>query len=198
MYKLADWLTGVYVTNSAGAFSEPFHFIDAHDDPPTSCGVELSRDCGSSGCVVSAIANYVRYVTTWFTSLPNVRLKKANVGERRLSVWKTHLWVLRTGLWLLRCVERNSQYEKWVLLTCFIDGRPCKFSLEYYFMSFCFGAIGYDSKYMNSKRLQNQQHLVGPITSFASFNTSFSLPGPNIPHLQSTQKCQHQLPIISQ
>lgn len=44
---------------SAGAFSKPFHYIDAEDDPPTTCDVELSRDCADSNCVVSAIANYV-------------------------------------------------------------------------------------------------------------------------------------------
>lgn len=42
-----------------GKFSAPYHFIDAEDNPPTSCGVDLGRDCGAGGCVVSAIANYV-------------------------------------------------------------------------------------------------------------------------------------------
>ncbi|KAF8499597.1 nuclease Le1 [Russula emetica] len=40
------------------AFSSPYHFIDAHDDPPTSCSADPVRDCGSAGCVVSAIQNY--------------------------------------------------------------------------------------------------------------------------------------------
>lgn len=48
-----------YRATTAGKWSAPLHFIDANDSPPSSCGVELSRDCGSSGCVVSAIANYV-------------------------------------------------------------------------------------------------------------------------------------------
>lgn len=40
-------------------FSAPFHFIDAEDSPPTACNVDYDRDCGASGCVVSAIQNYV-------------------------------------------------------------------------------------------------------------------------------------------
>ena len=49
-----------YRSTTAGKFSAPFHYIDANDSPPSSCGVELARDCGKGGCVVSAIANYVR------------------------------------------------------------------------------------------------------------------------------------------
>lgn len=41
-----------------GEFSYDFHFIDAQDEPPASCDVDLERDCGD-GCVVSALANYV-------------------------------------------------------------------------------------------------------------------------------------------
>lgn len=44
---------------SEGSFSRPFHYIDAHDDPPTACDVDYNRDCGESGCLVSAIQNYV-------------------------------------------------------------------------------------------------------------------------------------------
>ena len=43
---------------SAGSFSKAFHYIDARDDPPTTCGVDYARDCGGGGCVVAAIANY--------------------------------------------------------------------------------------------------------------------------------------------
>jgi len=61
----ADYLAAVstwadsYRSTSAGKFSAPFHYIDANDSPPSSCGVDLARDCGKGGCVVSAIANYV-------------------------------------------------------------------------------------------------------------------------------------------
>ncbi|OCK74962.1 phospholipase C/P1 nuclease, partial [Lepidopterella palustris CBS 459.81] len=39
-------------------FTAEWHYIDAKDDPPTTCGVKYSRDCKANpGCVVSAIAN---------------------------------------------------------------------------------------------------------------------------------------------
>jgi hypothetical protein len=56
--SVAAWADS-YRSTSAGKFSAPFHYIDAKDNPPSSCGVELSRDCGKGGCVVTAIANYV-------------------------------------------------------------------------------------------------------------------------------------------
>jgi hypothetical protein len=56
--NVATWADS-YRSTAAGKFSAPFHYIDAEDDPPHSCGVDLQRDCGSAGCVVSAIANYV-------------------------------------------------------------------------------------------------------------------------------------------
>lgn len=55
---VASWADS-YRYTKAGKFSAPYHFIDAKDDPPSSCGVSLSQDCGAEGCVVSAIANYV-------------------------------------------------------------------------------------------------------------------------------------------
>lgn len=60
----ADYLATVstwadsYRSTTAGKFSAPFHYIDAQDNPPSSCGVNYDRDCGSGGCVVSAISNY--------------------------------------------------------------------------------------------------------------------------------------------
>ncbi|RYC65218.1 hypothetical protein CHU98_g959 [Xylaria longipes] len=60
----ADYLAGVaswadsYRYTTAGEFSAPFHYIDANDSPPSSCGVDFTRDCGAEGCVVSAIQNY--------------------------------------------------------------------------------------------------------------------------------------------
>jgi hypothetical protein len=55
---ISTW-ADTYRTTTAGAFSKPYHYIDAQDSPPSSCGVSYSRDCGTGGCVVSAIANYV-------------------------------------------------------------------------------------------------------------------------------------------
>jgi hypothetical protein len=58
-----EYLTAVqadtYKYTSAGLYSKPYHFIDAQDDPPSSCNVDYNRDCGSGGCVVAAIQNYV-------------------------------------------------------------------------------------------------------------------------------------------
>ncbi|KAF8185927.1 nuclease s1 [Mycena galopus ATCC 62051] len=45
---------------AAGAWSAPLHFIDAEDNPPTTCNVDFARDCGAAGCVVSAITNYTQ------------------------------------------------------------------------------------------------------------------------------------------
>lgn len=56
--NVATWADS-YRSTAAGKFSAPFHYIDAEDDPPHECGVDFQRDCGSEGCVVSAIANYV-------------------------------------------------------------------------------------------------------------------------------------------
>ena len=56
--NVATWADS-YRYTSAGSYYAPYHFIDAEDNPPTSCNVDYTRDCGSRGCVVSAIANYV-------------------------------------------------------------------------------------------------------------------------------------------
>lgn len=47
-----------------GSFSAVYHYIDALDDPPSSCDVDFERDCPEEGCIVSAIANYVRFINT--------------------------------------------------------------------------------------------------------------------------------------
>ncbi|KAH7355061.1 S1/P1 nuclease-like protein [Rhexocercosporidium sp. MPI-PUGE-AT-0058] len=56
---IATWADSFRYT-AAGRFSGPFHFIDAEDSPPSSCGVKYARDCGEQGCVVGAIQNYTR------------------------------------------------------------------------------------------------------------------------------------------
>ncbi|KNG88531.1 nuclease S1 [Aspergillus nomiae NRRL 13137] len=55
--NVATWADS-YKYTAAGAFSKPYHFIDAQDNPPKSCGVDYDRDCGSAGCSISAIQNY--------------------------------------------------------------------------------------------------------------------------------------------
>ncbi|KAK0633178.1 S1/P1 nuclease [Immersiella caudata] len=54
---IATWADSVRYTKW-GRFSANFHFIDAKDDPPRSCGIDLARDCKADGCVVTAIHNY--------------------------------------------------------------------------------------------------------------------------------------------
>ena len=50
-------------------------FIDAEDSPPTTCSVDLSRDCTTKGCIPSAIANYTTRVQD--TSLSATDRKQA-------------------------------------------------------------------------------------------------------------------------
>ncbi|KAI1334865.1 nuclease S1 precursor [Xylariaceae sp. FL0016] len=55
--SVAAWADS-YRYTTAGAFSAPYHYIDANDDPPSSCDVDMDRDCGDEGCIVSALNNY--------------------------------------------------------------------------------------------------------------------------------------------
>ncbi|KAB8301407.1 hypothetical protein EYC80_003279 [Monilinia laxa] len=71
--SVATW-SDSYRYTTAGAFSAPFHYIDAQDSPPSSCGVEYSRDCGSSGCVVSAIKNYTTILQKGTASAANLNI----------------------------------------------------------------------------------------------------------------------------
>ena len=59
--NIATWADSYRYTDE-GAFSAPFHYIDAEDNPPESCNVDYDRDCGNEGCIVSAIANYTQRV----------------------------------------------------------------------------------------------------------------------------------------
>jgi hypothetical protein len=54
--RAAAWADG-YAHTAEGRFSYQWHWIDTHDHPPTSCGLNFDHDCASGGCVVSAIAN---------------------------------------------------------------------------------------------------------------------------------------------
>jgi hypothetical protein len=56
--EVANW-ADQYRSTTAGKFSAPWHYLDAEDNPPSQCNVDLQRDCGASGCIVTAIANYV-------------------------------------------------------------------------------------------------------------------------------------------
>lgn len=71
--NIASWADD-YRETTAGKWSAPLHFIDAQDSPPTTCDVNYSRDCGSSGCSVSAMVNYTQRVA-------DGRLSTAHVAE---------------------------------------------------------------------------------------------------------------------
>ncbi|PSR87094.1 S1/P1 nuclease-domain-containing protein [Coniella lustricola] len=60
--SIASWADS-YRETTAGAFSAPFHYIDAEDDPPSDCNVDYDRDCTDAGCSISAIANYTTRVS---------------------------------------------------------------------------------------------------------------------------------------
>ncbi|ATZ52163.1 hypothetical protein BCIN_07g06590 [Botrytis cinerea B05.10] len=74
----ADYLASVaawadsYRYTTAGTFTAPFHYIDAQDNPPSSCGVSYSRDCGSTGCIISAINNYTTILQKGTASAANL------------------------------------------------------------------------------------------------------------------------------
>ncbi|KAK7420687.1 hypothetical protein QQX98_002682 [Neonectria punicea] len=56
---IAPWADSIRYTDW-GRYTKNFHFIDAHDDPPTDCSVDYERDCKDGGCVISALANYTK------------------------------------------------------------------------------------------------------------------------------------------
>jgi hypothetical protein len=90
----ATW-ADTYRYTSAGSFSYPYHFIDAEDNPPTSCNVDYTRDCGAGGCSVSAINNYVRIIKT--TSMEHTKIKQTNIllGGEDLDALK---FIIHVGL----------------------------------------------------------------------------------------------------
>ncbi|KAM3445009.1 hypothetical protein NHJ13734_000878 [Beauveria thailandica] len=71
--NIASW-ADQYRSTTAGKWSAPLHFIDAEDNPPTSCNVDYQRDCGTKGCSISAIANYTQRVG-------DARLSAAHINE---------------------------------------------------------------------------------------------------------------------
>ncbi|KAI0086448.1 nuclease Le1 [Irpex rosettiformis] len=69
----ATWADEVR-SETAYKWSAPLHFVDANDDPPSSCSVQETRDC-SSGCILTAIANYTTRVAE--TSLSATQRQEA-------------------------------------------------------------------------------------------------------------------------
>ncbi|KAF9535775.1 nuclease Le1 [Crepidotus variabilis] len=59
----ATWADDVR-SQTAYKWSSPLHYVDAEDNPPTTCDVSFSRDCADGMCILSAIANYTQRVVT--------------------------------------------------------------------------------------------------------------------------------------
>lgn len=57
----ATWADEVR-SQTAFSWSAPLHFVDAEDNPPTSCSVSETRDCSNGECILTAIANYTTRV----------------------------------------------------------------------------------------------------------------------------------------
>lgn len=72
--NVATWADS-YRYTTAGKFSAPYHFIDAQDNPPSSCNVDYDRDCTNGACVVAAIANYTSRVQS--TTLSSTQVNYA-------------------------------------------------------------------------------------------------------------------------
>ncbi|KAH7390180.1 S1/P1 nuclease [Cadophora sp. MPI-SDFR-AT-0126] len=61
----ADW----YKDTPEGKSTGTWHFINGNDNPPTSCDLDLARDCrGERGCIVTAILNMTSRLGTQTTS----------------------------------------------------------------------------------------------------------------------------------
>ncbi|PSR83826.1 nuclease PA3 [Coniella lustricola] len=59
--SVATWADSIRYTKW-GHYTGVYHFIDAKDDPPSTCSVDLARDCKAEGCVVTAIQNYTSQI----------------------------------------------------------------------------------------------------------------------------------------
>ncbi|THU80219.1 nuclease Le1 [Dendrothele bispora CBS 962.96] len=70
----ATWADDVK-SEAAFRWSADLHFVDAEDNPPSSCSVSESRDCGSGFCILTAIANYTTRVVQ--TSLSATQRQQA-------------------------------------------------------------------------------------------------------------------------
>ncbi|KDR85235.1 hypothetical protein GALMADRAFT_218323 [Galerina marginata CBS 339.88] len=70
----ATWADDVK-SEAAYAWSSALHFVDAEDNPPTSCSVSEMRDCANGKCILTAIANYTTRVVE--TSLSATQRQEA-------------------------------------------------------------------------------------------------------------------------
>jgi len=60
-YDISDGAVWADKLRDSMAFSKPYHFINPKaDKPPGTCRLDWPSDCPREGCIISAIANYVR------------------------------------------------------------------------------------------------------------------------------------------
>ncbi|KAI2464525.1 nuclease S1 precursor [Annulohypoxylon bovei var. microspora] len=71
--SVAAWADS-YRYTTAGKFSAPYHYIDANDNPPSTCGVSMDRDCGTEGCVVRALQNYTSILLAQTATNANLQI----------------------------------------------------------------------------------------------------------------------------
>ncbi|SJL05271.1 uncharacterized protein ARMOST_08637 [Armillaria ostoyae] len=98
----ATWADTVR-SESAFSWSAPFHFVDAEDNPPTSCSVSESRDCSSGTCILSAIANYTSRVIDDSLSHEQVYEALKFLGEYIFSSKKSYRFLDDTPFPRPRC-----------------------------------------------------------------------------------------------
>jgi hypothetical protein len=81
-----------YKYTPPGLHTSSWHFINAHDDPPSSCGLRLERDCsGKNLCIITAISAMVSvFPSHSFLSFPFpfITRLRLNVQTERLMTPK--------------------------------------------------------------------------------------------------------------
>ncbi|KAM6498330.1 S1/P1 nuclease [Amanita muscaria] len=78
----ATWADQVKYT-AGYTWSQPYHYVDAQDNPPSSCSVDQTRDCGDGKCILNAIANYTSRVvdTSLSAASRQEALKFLDIGQ---------------------------------------------------------------------------------------------------------------------
>jgi len=70
----ATWADDIK-SGTAYKWASALHYVDAEDNPPSSCSVNQVRDCPDGNCILSAIANYTTRVVD--TSLSSAQRQEA-------------------------------------------------------------------------------------------------------------------------
>ncbi|KAF2839205.1 nuclease PA3 [Patellaria atrata CBS 101060] len=86
----AAW-ADAYAHTKEGRYSYQWHWIDAHDNPPTYCHVDYKYDCAKGGCIVSAIANQTEILRGCIDNVKNGLLSGgSNMTCSNALKWVTH------------------------------------------------------------------------------------------------------------